>query len=417
MIIVGSTALEVWGLNRSTPKDVDRWFYEEADRSRAGKEDDYVMPSRIFYLVPVRMGFATPNAIYTIKCSHLAWDIKWEKTKNDILWLTHKGCELIPELYHALKDHWQSVHGDKSFLSLKKDKDEFFDDHVAHIYNHDWLHEVVASPNKPMYESCLQEGEQVLVDKDKFDAMPFANRVRMFREEISVIALERWVLNNHWKGKVGWYEAYGLALKKTITNLTKNWANDFIVQNLAHFNTPDWGYFKNAMRIEENLMGNVDKQYFEELVEKLGVGEDLDEMVVEMATGEFDPYPEWTYTEATKKAEETVKEEFGDWRDLPYGDPVKARAMAKFFSLRTELKAEYCKQVDESGELPVSYKHLMQEGGGEGGSEYCEGVFELDGKCYHVSWSYASHCGFDTDDAFNTLKEVTPKEKTITVYE
>lgn len=54
---------------------------------------------------------------------------------------------------------------------------------------------------------------------------------------------------------------------------------------------------------------------------------------------------------------------------------------------------------------------------GEGGSEYCEGIFRLGDKHYKVSWSYYSHHGYETDGALDTLKLVTPKEKTIVVYE
>ena len=254
MIIVGSTALQKWGLNRSTPKDVDRWFYEDLYEPGDGKGDDCIMPKHIMDMIPVTGGFARPDAIYTIKCSHLAWDIKWEKTKNDILWLRTKGCEIIPDLYQALKKHWEIEHGDKSFLSLYKSKDDFFDDHVVKVYDHDHLHEMVAYPRRPMYERCLRDNQEVLVDHLKFQQMPFEDRVRMFREEVSVIALERWLLNPHWQGRVNWYKAYQLALKKTITNLTKNWANDFIVQNLSHFVLPDWGYFKHMATIEEKII-------------------------------------------------------------------------------------------------------------------------------------------------------------------
>jgi hypothetical protein len=63
------------------------------------------------------------------------------------------------------------------------------------------------------------------------------------------------------------------------------------------------------------------------------------------------------------------------------------------------------------------YEHLEQDGGGEGGSEYCYGIFKLKGKIYKAEYSYYSHHGHDYDEILDTLKEVTPKEKLITVYE
>lgn len=75
------------------------------------------------------------------------------------------------------------------------------------------------------------------------------------------------------------------------------------------------------------------------------------------------------------------------------------------------------------------YEHIMEEGGGEGGSEYCEGVFKLGGgpsgdTYFKASWSYYSHHGYETSGCADTLTEVTsemtrqvtPVQETITVY-
>ena len=62
------------------------------------------------------------------------------------------------------------------------------------------------------------------------------------------------------------------------------------------------------------------------------------------------------------------------------------------------------------------YKHCMQEGGGEGGAEDCEGVFKLGDKYYHTYWTYRSHDGSDYDDIVDHLSYVTPAERKVTVY-
>jgi len=67
---------------------------------------------------------------------------------------------------------------------------------------------------------------------------------------------------------------------------------------------------------------------------------------------------------------------------------------------------------DETG-----YEHLDQDGGGEGGAEYCYGVFKLQGKIYRAEYSYYSHNGYEYDGISDTLREVKPIQKTITVYE
>jgi len=63
------------------------------------------------------------------------------------------------------------------------------------------------------------------------------------------------------------------------------------------------------------------------------------------------------------------------------------------------------------------YVHLEQEGGGEGGAEYCYGVFSLGGKTYKAEYSYYSYHGHDYDYILSTLREVKPVQKVITVYE
>jgi hypothetical protein len=245
-IIVGSTALQYFGLSRRTPVDIDTWV---SSRGYKVVGDCKVIPTNIMQLIPVEDGRATPDAIYTIKCSHLGWhNPMWNKHKTDILYLKSKGCQLIPELYKTLVNFWKDELGSKDFLSLNKNKDSFFTDEVAYKYDHDWLHELVAFPNEPMYTKCLVEGEDILIDKDKFDLLSFEQQVRMFREEITVIAIERWVVYD----KVSWFKAHNLSLQKTITNLTKNWATDFIILNLDYFIKPDYAYFEYALNVLTN---------------------------------------------------------------------------------------------------------------------------------------------------------------------
>ena len=250
-IIVGSSALQYFGLARQPPKDKDVWIsYGEIVQKGVGV-DVKSIPSEILNLITAKDGFATPDSCYTIKCSHLGWNNPmWDKHKQDVLWLKHKGCKIIPELYNALVEYWKTKLGDKSFLSLKQDKDSFFTDEVPYVIDHDVLHEMVAYPNHPVYTKCLKSGEDVLIDKQKFDKLDFEYQVRMFREEITVIAIERWIVNPKVKGKYSWMQAYMFSLKKTITQLTKNWATDFIVLNLEYFVKPDFTYFKHTL---ENL--------------------------------------------------------------------------------------------------------------------------------------------------------------------
>lgn len=73
--------------------------------------------------------------------------------------------------------------------------------------------------------------------------------------------------------------------------------------------------------------------------------------------------------------------------------------------------------VCDSLEEKYGYKHVVQEGGGEGGAEDCYGVFKLGGKTYKAEYSYYSYHGGAYDNILKTLREVKPVEKTVIVYE
>jgi len=63
------------------------------------------------------------------------------------------------------------------------------------------------------------------------------------------------------------------------------------------------------------------------------------------------------------------------------------------------------------------YEHVLSKGGGEGGGEYCYGVIRIKDKYYKAEWQYYSYSGCDYDYIEESVREVKPKQKTITVYE
>lgn len=75
---------------------------------------------------------------------------------------------------------------------------------------------------------------------------------------------------------------------------------------------------------------------------------------------------------------------------------------------RSDILLDY---FDENPRVEV----MQQEGGGEGGAENCFTVLHVDDDYYKVFYNYYSHEGFCFDYAEVHL--VSPKEKTITVYE
>ena len=236
-ILVGSSAAKVHLPFFREAKDIDAWC-----REKIWDIDCSVMPPEIFKLMEHNSlvnRCASLNDLLTIKLSHLPYDIQWKKHLNDYLVFKKHGAQINQALYVALQQHWESVHGNKYFLSLYRTKDNFFDDYVEKEQEHDYLHELVAYPDKPVYSRCLQEGQEVMIDWDKFLAMPFEQQVKMFREEINVIATERWLLPTKDSGKITFREAYSKSLHKTVTALTKGKASRFLCENIEEFIRPN----------------------------------------------------------------------------------------------------------------------------------------------------------------------------------
>lgn len=386
LLTVGSLPASLLGIARRNPVDLDYWTDDKDLYERfKGKADIKLLPEYIMRSLPT--GYhgntisLTKDALYTIKCSHLGWsNPQWSKHKLDALYMKEKGCEIILPLYHVLVNYWEIELGNKSFLSLDKSKNMFFNDFVDYQYDHDYLHEVVAYPDRPAYEKCLKDGHEVLTDKNKFDKLSFEEQVKMFREEITVIALERWYLNSYWFDRgITWMKAYSLALQKTITNLTKGWATDFIVLNLEYFNVPE-------------------REMFDKAISKLN----LKEKYMSKYLG--------------SKGVELVKEIYlaGVEQDLNYHSTSHEDDSEDYWSDILVNFLEY--NIVDGWNLPEDCCLVQQEGGGEGGAEDCFAVFSWKDKYYRVNYNYYSYHGYDNLD-MESIYEVFPKEKVVTVFE
>lgn len=184
---------------------------------------------------------ATADEMYTIKVSHAFWPNRWPKHIQDIAWMQNKGCKRIPELHDILYAIW-SAHYGKKRASLKKGTtaDEFFTSTIERVYDHDSLHDSVAYYHRPLFNEILADGESVAVDKDKFDALSYEDKIRLVREEVYATALERVMIPSQYKKPS--LMAYRYALCKTITSFSKGWFPLWAVENIADLLVPDIDY-------------------------------------------------------------------------------------------------------------------------------------------------------------------------------
>lgn len=382
MIIIGGKAL---GRNSG---DTDFWVPEGTKIELYSFHDYSVIPSEImgaFSSKSKELGVATLEDMMAIKMSHMPWDIQWWKHAQDVLWMQSKGIIANHHLYQKLIQYWEVEHGTKTNLSLYKTKDEFFNDAVVKHFEHDYLHQLVAVNGFPVYTRCLMDDQEVMIDQDKFFRLSLHDQVRMFKEEIAVIALERWIIPAivGKKGLTGSCNqitierAWQKALHKTVVNLTKGWASRFIIENLLEFTKPlshDMLTVLDTLDMKESYMEN--KMTLKELVELI-----KSNFPIEDVDGWFLDNRRSSDTEIT---DEEIIEEF----------------------------VEY---LSTSEILLEASWVVSQVGGGEGGSGYCESVLLLGDTYYKVVYAYYSYHGFDFDGA--EVSVVKPVEKTVIVYE
>ena len=82
-----------------------------------------------------------------------------------------------------------------------------------------------------------------------------------------------------------------------------------------------------------------------------------------------------------------------------------------------ELDWQESRKLLDSILLGVGYEVVDGEYGGEGEGEHCYGIIKVNDKFFQASWSYYSYHGCEYDYIEDTIREVKPVEKTITVYE
>lgn len=254
-LVVGSTAMQRYVPDCRAPKDFDVFSdYYRSGASYKGRKIDAFWHHSFAGWVTDSLRYATLDELYTVKVSHSYWVLKngsWEKHMSDIVALKRAGATLDLNLHKLLYSVWEEKHGKKR-VSLQQDKESFFTDAVVRIYDHDSIHYSVAYGDRPIYESVFKDGQEIEMDMNKVKALPFDERVRLFREEIYATALERWVIPSEYK--VSPRLAYARAVRKTITSLTKGWSARFLVENFESIRKPDMDYVQHHLSKKNQLI-------------------------------------------------------------------------------------------------------------------------------------------------------------------
>ena len=113
--------------------------------------------------------------------------------------------------------------------NLNQSVEGFFDDYVTKKYNHDWLHELFAHKDKPMYTYMQTDPSKAWCNKSLWDEFTFQEKLWTVAEEASVIATERFLVPQDWNYNSR--RAYYNAMQKVCTTLCSGWFRDFALDN------------------------------------------------------------------------------------------------------------------------------------------------------------------------------------------
>ena len=121
------------------------------------------------------------------------------------------------------------------FPKLDKPKNQFFNDSVNYYVDHDYLHELVAIEDKPVYTKCLT-GE-VMFSNKLFNQLDYQSKINMALEESFVLALERCIIPM-FKGEtylpaITPEEAFKYSLTRVSTNLSSGPFREFAADNFC----------------------------------------------------------------------------------------------------------------------------------------------------------------------------------------
>lgn len=117
----------------------------------------------------------------------------------------------------------------QAFPKLNQSVADFFDDAITKVYDHDYLHELLAYYDKPLYTKLQKDSRMAWCDKELWYNLSYQDKVRCVAEETKVIAVERFLVPSNWNcnSKL----AYLKSLEKVCTTLCSGWFRDFAIDH------------------------------------------------------------------------------------------------------------------------------------------------------------------------------------------
>jgi hypothetical protein len=231
MLIIGSMAMKHWfdDFNRE-PKDLDVIVAGKFNKLelRGHLEAEYGVETVEILKDPgilkyQQEGYLKPELLLTLKCSHIFWDINFDKHMYDIQFLLDKGYEINSKIFNELYEFWNEYHRKNNRSNLEQAAESFFGDNILNLeHSHDFIHTLLK--DVPTYTKVLKDGAEVEVCENKFDNLSHQERLDLVIEEVQVMSWERFK-------NVKWYVGYTRMLKKFLREHAPMWEAMFMIRN------------------------------------------------------------------------------------------------------------------------------------------------------------------------------------------
>lgn len=176
--------------------------------------------------------YASRDVLLMIKLSHRYKknSVHFLKTMRDIQLLREMGANVNKKKLKAILRKREEETYTYAHPSLMQNKRQFFQEVDSfYVYEHDDIHIAVAVGDAPAYTKFSRDGQEVAVDKAKWDTLDLRDKLLAGLEESYVLAIERSLVPH--PNVLTTDEAFLKALEKVCTSITSGWFRQFCWEN------------------------------------------------------------------------------------------------------------------------------------------------------------------------------------------
>lgn len=239
MLIYWSKAIKHWFPDfPRIPRDTD-YIVKDINNYKnnySNKEDikEYYWTNAFEYLLKHNKDkkYVDPDLLYTIKLSHLSYNINWWKHLKDVLFLKQKWCKVVEEFYYLLMEDWKIIHWKKK-VKLNVKNEDFFKWNIYRRFEHDFLHSQYALHWEPMNFKIREDLSSPKCSKELWNKLSHQEKIDCVVEELYVLTTERYLFTKKPSPYINKLDyAKKEMLFTMITSTTSGWFNLFIKDNI-----------------------------------------------------------------------------------------------------------------------------------------------------------------------------------------